>query len=89
MSLTGASSQRSTQQKEDKARKYSDSPKGLYLYGSVGCGKTMLMDFFHQTSHVNKKQRIHFHQFMLDVHKRKLHTQKHLLQQNFLVTYAY
>ncbi|RUS85860.1 hypothetical protein EGW08_006344 [Elysia chlorotica] len=43
---------------------------GLYLYGSVGTGKTMLMDMFHDTSAVAKKKRVHFHKFMLDVHKR-------------------
>ncbi|EDO14872.1 hypothetical protein Kpol_363p12 [Vanderwaltozyma polyspora DSM 70294] len=48
-----------------------DIPKGIYLYGDVGCGKTMLMDLFYSTvpSHLSKK-RIHFHQFMQDVHKR-------------------
>lgn len=46
-------------------------PLGLYLYGDVGCGKTMLMDLFYKTipTHLTKK-RIHFHQFMQDVHKR-------------------
>ncbi|KAK6170773.1 hypothetical protein SNE40_019083 [Patella caerulea] len=45
-------------------------PRGLYLYGSVGCGKTMLMDMFHENCHMEKKQRVHFNKFMLDVHKR-------------------
>lgn len=46
-------------------------PKGIYLYGDVGCGKTMLMDMFYTTvpEHLTKK-RIHFHAFMQDVHKR-------------------
>ncbi|CAL1538503.1 unnamed protein product [Lymnaea stagnalis] len=44
--------------------------RGLYLHGNVGTGKTMLMDMFHETSTVAKKQRVHFHKFMLDVHKR-------------------
>lgn len=45
--------------------------KGIYLYGDVGCGKTMLMDLFYDTvpSHIQKK-RLHFHQFMQLTHKR-------------------
>jgi cell division protein ZapE len=44
--------------------------KGLYLYGDVGRGKTMLMDFFFENSPVTRKRRAHFHEFMLDVHDR-------------------
>jgi len=44
--------------------------KGLYIYGDVGRGKTMLMDFFFETSPVARKRRAHFHEFMLDVHER-------------------
>eukprot|EP00331_Platyophrya_macrostoma_P011646 CAMPEP_0176430054 /NCGR_PEP_ID=MMETSP0127-20121128/14041_1 /TAXON_ID=938130 /ORGANISM="Platyophrya macrostoma, Strain WH" /LENGTH=400 /DNA_ID=CAMNT_0017811903 /DNA_START=42 /DNA_END=1244 /DNA_ORIENTATION=- len=43
--------------------------KGLYLFGGVGCGKTMMMDILFNEAPVQKKQRVHFHQFMLDVHK--------------------
>jgi protein AFG1 len=52
-------------------------PRGLYLYGDVGSGKTMLMDLFYDTipSSVTSKTRIHFHNFMQDVHKR-LHQMK-------------
>ncbi|KAK7388421.1 hypothetical protein VNO78_23237 [Psophocarpus tetragonolobus] len=43
--------------------------KGLYLYGGVGTGKTMLMDlFFYQLPSNWRKKRIHFHDFMLNVH---------------------
>lgn len=52
-------------------------PKGLYMYGDVGCGKTMLMDLFYDTipSNIPSKKRIHFHNFMQDVHRR-LHAAK-------------
>jgi cell division protein ZapE len=44
--------------------------KGLYIYGEVGRGKTMLMDLFFESSPVVRKRRAHFHEFMLDVHER-------------------
>lgn len=46
-------------------------PQGIYVYGDVGCGKTMLMDLFYSTvpRHITKK-RVHFHQFMQYVHRR-------------------
>lgn len=52
-------------------------PHGLYLYGDVGTGKTMLMDLFYNTlpARITHKKRVHFHAFMLDVHKR-MHTAK-------------
>lgn len=54
-----------------------DLPRGLYLYGDVGSGKTMLMDLFYETlpPAIKSKTRIHFHNFMQDVHKR-LHRMK-------------
>lgn len=43
--------------------------KGLYFYGRVGRGKTMLMDLFYQNTPLKHKRRIHFHRFMESVHQ--------------------
>jgi cell division protein ZapE len=43
-------------------------PKGLYLWGGVGRGKTFLMDGFYACLPYNRKRRIHFHNFMAEVH---------------------
>ncbi len=46
------------------------APKGLYIHGGVGRGKTMLMDMFFDLAPVRRKRRAHFHEFMADVHDR-------------------
>ncbi|XP_061167466.1 AFG1-like ATPase [Saccostrea echinata] len=61
-----------------------DKPKGLYLHGHVGTGKTMLMDMFYQHCKVKRRQRVHFHKFMLDVHKR-VHTLKQSVPRQYNV----
>ncbi|XP_026944871.1 AFG1-like ATPase isoform X1 [Sagmatias obliquidens] len=48
----------------------SKPPRGLYVYGDVGTGKTMVMDMFYAYVEMKRKKRVHFHGFMLDVHKR-------------------
>lgn len=45
-------------------------PKGLYLYGGVGCGKTMLMDLFFEAVSFSPKARYHFNEFMTFTHDR-------------------
>ncbi|KAF0716577.1 hypothetical protein AaE_011061 [Aphanomyces astaci] len=57
-------------------------PRGLYIHGQVGTGKSMLMDMFYSNLD-NKKRRVHFHAFLLDVHRR-IHKRK----QEHLETYG-
>lgn len=51
------------------------APKGLYIYGAVGRGKTMLMDLFYKCCGMKAKTRVHFNAFMVDVHA-KIHEAK-------------
>ena len=53
-----------------KLRKSAVAPKGLYIHGDVGRGKTMAMDLFFGEVRVARKRRVHFHAFMQDVHRR-------------------
>ncbi|XP_019174027.1 PREDICTED: lactation elevated protein 1 isoform X1 [Ipomoea nil] len=62
------------------------APKGLYLYGNVGSGKTMLMDMFYAATEgiVKHRRRFHFHEAMLDIHQHMHRTWKDQLEQKSL-----
>ena len=53
------------------ARRQKEAPlKGLYVWGAVGRGKTMLVDLFYEETALKRKRRTHFNDFMADVHER-------------------
>lgn len=58
-----------------KMLRYPNLPKGVYMYGGVGRGKSFIMDCFYQAVPVQRKTRLHFHEFMREVH-RQLHELK-------------
>jgi cell division protein ZapE len=52
-----------------RAARRRSAPEGLYLYGGVGRGKTMLLDLFFETVHYAPKRRVHFQEFMAEAHE--------------------
>eukprot|EP00300_Choanocystis_sp_HF-7_P005682 c14216_g1_i1.p1 GENE.c14216_g1_i1~~c14216_g1_i1.p1 ORF type:complete len:398 (+),score=73.97 c14216_g1_i1:36-1229(+) len=46
------------------------TPRGMYIHGEVGSGKSFCMDLFFESTSIEAKRRAHFHSFMLDIHRR-------------------
>ena len=46
-----------------------NTPRGVYMYGGVGRGKSFLMDCFYNAVPIKRKTRLHFHEFMREVHR--------------------
>ncbi|KAJ3417313.1 hypothetical protein HDV05_005769 [Chytridiales sp. JEL 0842] len=68
--------------RKEQPKPHFHGPRGLYLHGDVGTGKTMTMDLFFNTLDIQRKRRVHFHAFMLDIHRRV-----HYLRKDRNITY--
>jgi cell division protein ZapE len=55
--------------KLSKLMRFPELPRGVYMWGGVGRGKSFLMDCFYEALPVEKKTRLHFHEFMREVHR--------------------
>ena len=56
-------------EKEAKRNERAPKVKGIYLFGTPGCGKTFLMDMFFENIDIKEKKRVHFNEFMLNIHE--------------------
>jgi len=72
----GGSKAAAPQKPAEPPRMLPTGPKGLYVWGGCGSGKTFLMDLFYEAVPVERKKRIHFHEWMIDVHERLHRLQK-------------
>lgn len=61
--------QTATIQRDQKLINRPDIPLGVYMYGGVGRGKSFLMDCFYEAVPIQRKTRLHFHEFMREVHR--------------------
>ena len=62
--------------------------KGIYLFGGVGRGKSMIMDLFFHNAPIKEKRRLHFHDFMKEVHQRILQKSKKVKNQDSVLLVA-
>ncbi len=69
LELQALSSQLQAGSRPSRLARKSPACAGIYLYGAVGCGKSMLMDLFFEQCPLTQKRRIHFHVFMQEVHR--------------------
>lgn len=67
--------------------KTATAPKGLYLWGGVGRGKSMLMDMFCEATAITRKRRVHFHAFMQEAHH-AMHTARQKGVEDTLAPFA-
>lgn len=56
-------------QQEIKKNEKLPKIKGIYMYGSPGCGKTFMMDMFFESINILEKKRVHYNEFMLNIHE--------------------
>ncbi len=64
-----------------RSRNRQKTSKGIYIYGDVGRGKSMLMDLFYNLVPIKNKRRVHFHAFMLELH-REMHDWRYMSKED-------